>query len=546
MVSPVGRVAEIRAVFGNRDLRRCELSWVGSIAGEFAYAVVLAVYAYGEGGAEAVGLVWLLRTIPAAAAAPFVALLADRYRRERVLVAANLARAAATAGTVVAVAADAAWAAYGLSVCVAVLSTLFWPAQAALLPSLARTPRELTAANAASTTLEGLGTFVGPALCGALLAVTSVELAFAAVAVLFVASAAPLAAVATPRPERPSGRGTVLAELGGGVRAVTRSGDLRLLVGVYGVWALAQGALTVLVVVVAIEQLDLGEGGVGLLTAAIGVGGIVGAMVALALVTERNLDRSLVAGALVWSLPISVLALVGEPAAAVALLAVLGVGNIVLDTSLLTLLQRAAPEEVHARVFGLVEALWVGAIGVGAASVPLLIELVGDRGALVLAGLVFPVAALASWRQLGRLAPPASAELDLLRRVPFLATLPQPVLERLAGRLERVEVEPGAAVVRLGEPGDRFYLVAGGELTVAVAGVEPRQLGAGDYFGEIALLHDVPRTATVTAATRADLRALGRDDFLAAVTGFRPSAEAAAGAGPARLGPSLASESDGL
>jgi hypothetical protein len=203
---------------------------------------------------------------------------------------------------------------------------------------------------------------------------------------------------------------------------------------------------------------------------------------------------------------------------------VLGVGNIVLDTSLLTLLQRAAPEDVHARVFGLVEALWVGAIGLGAVAVPLLIELVGNRGALVVSGLVFPVVAVASWRRLARLAPPPSRELGLLRRVPFLATLPQPVLERLASQLGRVEVGPGTAVVRVGEAGDRFYLVAEGELAVDVAGAEPRRLGPGDYFGEIALLHDVPRTATVTALAKTELRALERDDFLSAVSGFRPSA----------------------
>lgn len=522
----MGRLAEIRAVFANRDLRRCELAWVGSIAGEFAYAVVLAVYAYREGGVAAVGLLWLLRTIPAAAAAPFVALLADLYRQERVLLAANLVRGGATLATLGAVALDAPWAVYGLSVLVAVVSTLFWPAQAALLPSLARTPGELTAANAASTTLEGLGTFLGPALCGALLALAGVEVAFAAVAAVFVASAWPLVGVSTRRRRDEGAHADVLGELGAGLRAVAGDGDLRLLVGLYGVWALAQGALTVLVVVSAIEVLDLGEGGVGLLTAAIGLGGVAGAVVALAVVTERNLARSLVAGALVWSLPISLLALSGEPVAAVALLAVLGVGNIVLDTSLLTLLQRATPEAVHARVFGLVESLWVGAIGLGAAAVPVLVELVGNRGALAASGLVLPVVALTAWRRLARLAPPPSRELGLLRGVPFLAGLPQPAMERLASRLQLVTVQPATAVVRVGEAGDRFYVVADGELRVDAAGTDPRQLRQGDFFGEIALLHDVPRTATVTAVVPTELLALERDDFLAAVSRFRSGAAA--------------------
>jgi MFS family permease len=490
----VGRLAEVRAVFGNRALRRCELAWVASIAGEFAYAVVLAVYAYRDGGAAAVGAVWLVRTIPAAVAAPFLSLVADRYRRERVLMAAGVVRAAATAATLAAVALDAPWAAYGFAVLVAVVSTLSWPAQAALLPSLARTPGELTAANAASTSLEGLGTFLGPALCGALLAATSVEAAFAAVAFVFLTSALPLAGVSTPRRSREAESGAVLLEFAGGVRAVAGDRDVRLLV-----------------------SLDIGEGGVGLLNATIGVGGVAGAALALALVTERTVHRTLLVGAFVWSLPISLLAATGEPVVAVALLAVLGVGNIVLDTSLLTLLQRAAPEEVQARVFGLVEALWVGAIGLGAAAVSVLIDLVGDRGALVVSGLVLPAVALAAWPRLAGLAPPASRELGLLRRVPFLAALSQPALEALAARLERLTVQPSSAVVRVGDVGDRFYVVADGELEVDLHGAVPRTLAAGDYFGEIALLHDVPRTATVTARTAALVLALERDDFLAAV-----------------------------
>jgi MFS family permease len=513
----VGRLAEVRAVFGNRALRRCELAWVASIAGEFAYAVVLAVYAYRDGGAAAVGAVWLVRTIPAAVAAPFLSLVADRYRRERVLMAAGVVRAAATAATLAAVALDAPWAAYGFAVLVAVVSTLSWPAQAALLPSLARTPGELTAANAASTSLEGLGTFLGPALCGALLAATSVEAAFAAVALVFLTSALPLAGVSTPRRSREAESGAVLLEFAGGVRAVAGDRDVRLLVSLFTVWALAQGGLAVLIVVAAIEMLDIGEGGVGLLNATIGVGGVAGAALALALVTERTVHRTLLVGAFVWSLPISLLAATGEPVVAVALLAVLGVGNIVLDTSLLTLLQRAAPEEVQARVFGLVEALWVGAIGLGAAAVSVLIDLVGDRGALVVSGLVLPAVALAAWPRLAGLAPPASRELGLLRRVPFLAALSQPALEALAARLERLTVQPSSAVVRVGDVGDRFYVVADGELEVDLPGAVPRTLAAGDYFGEIALLHDVPRTATVTARTAALVLALERDDFLAAV-----------------------------
>jgi MFS family permease len=151
-------LAALRAVLASPALRRLQLAWLGSIAGEFSYSVALSVYAYRQGGAAAVGLVWLLRMVPAAIGAPYAALLGDRYRRERVVLAANVVRTAATAATALAILAGASAAiVYALGILVALLSTIFWPAQAALLPSVARTPAELTAANTASTTLEGIG-----------------------------------------------------------------------------------------------------------------------------------------------------------------------------------------------------------------------------------------------------------------------------------------------------------------------------------------------------------------------------------------------------
>jgi MFS family permease len=194
-------LAALGAVFASPQLRRLMLAWLGSIAGEFSFSVALSVYAYRQGGAEAVGVVWLLRMVPAALFAPFGALLGDRHRREWVMLAANLVRAAATGAAALAVLADLPAAlVYALGIVVALLSTIFWPAQAALLPALARTPGELTAANAASTTLEGLGSFAGPGLCGVLLAATSVEVALAATAAVFAVAALGLTRVHGPEP----------------------------------------------------------------------------------------------------------------------------------------------------------------------------------------------------------------------------------------------------------------------------------------------------------------------------------------------------------
>jgi CRP-like cAMP-binding protein len=119
------------------------------------------------------------------------------------------------------------------------------------------------------------------------------------------------------------------------------------------------------------------------------------------------------------------------------------------------------------------------------------------------------------------------AELELLRRLPVFAPLPPVALEQVATHLSRVHFRAGDAVFRQGDHGDSFYVVVDGEVMVAPTGRPAVTLGPGDSFGEIALLRDVPRTATVIARTDAELLALERDVFIAAVTGHAPSAEAA-------------------
>ncbi|TMJ93841.1 MAG: hypothetical protein E6G67_11245, partial [Actinobacteria bacterium] len=92
-----------RDVFRNPGLRRVELAFAGSELGDWGWTIALAVYAYGAGGAAAVGVLGLIKTLPAAVAAPFASFFADRFRRERVMFATDLARAAALVGATVAV-----------------------------------------------------------------------------------------------------------------------------------------------------------------------------------------------------------------------------------------------------------------------------------------------------------------------------------------------------------------------------------------------------------------------------------------------------------
>jgi MFS family permease len=529
------------AVFHNEDLRRLELAWSGSIIGQWGYEVALAVFAYRAGGATAVGLVALVRLLPAAIVAPFAALLGDRFHRKRIMVAADLARVCAMAGAAAAVFAGApAVTVYALAAIAAVTGTAFGPAQSALLPSLARSPEELTAANATSTTLESVGFFVGPALGGLLLAFTSVGAVFTLAAALFLWSALVLSRIGSDSRGGPGIEGdSILREALAGFRAIAAERRLRLLVGLYGAQTLAAGILRVLLVVTALQVLDLGPSGVGFLNSAVGIGALAGMLVMLTLIGTSRLAAVFRLGILLWGVPLALLGIWPSVAAALVLLGILGVGNTLVDVAGLTLLQRAAPDEVRARVFGVLESVFLGTIAIGAILAPLLTSALGARGALVAAGGGLSVLVLLFWRPLSAADATAAvpeSTLALLRGIPIFAPLPPVTLEQLASRLLRVHVPAGEIIFRQGDPGDRFYVIGEGEVEIAPDGGPPKTLGRGAYFGEIALLRDVPRTATVTTRTGVELYLLERDVFIAAVTGHAPSAEAADAVIATRLG----------
>jgi MFS family permease len=520
------------AVFANPDLRRVELAWGGSVVGQWGYEVALAVFAYRAGGAIAVGLVALARLLPAAVVAPFAALLGDRFRRKRIMVAADLARVCTTGAAAAAVFAGApAVVVYALAVLTALASTAFGPAQSAVLPSLARSPEELTAANATSATLESVGFFLGPALGGVLLAVTSVGAVFAATAGLFLWSALVLSRIATDSRGDPGAEvESIGREALAGFRAILGERRLRLVVGLYGAQTLIAGIMRVLVVVTALRILDLGPSGVGFLNSADGVGALAGVLVLLGVITTGRLSGVFGLGILMWGVPLIVLGLWPNVPLALLCFGVIGVGNVLVDVAGLTLLQRTAPDKVRARVFGVFESVFLATIGIGAILAPLLIAAFGPRGALIAAGCGLSVVVLLFWRRLATVDVPAlvpERELALLRDIPIFAPLPPVTLEQLASHLSHVRVAAGDVVFRKGEDGDRFYVVEKGEVTVEPEGRPAVTLGRGGYFGEIALLRDVPRTATVTARTDVELWALERDIFIAAVTGHAPSAEAA-------------------
>jgi MFS family permease len=523
----------LRDVGRNRNLRRLELAALFSSAGDWAASVALAVYAYRHGGAAAVGLIALARFGPSAVLAPFLAILADRFDRIRVMVTADLVRLVLLALAALAVAADAAPVlVYGCLIVVALVSPAFAPARAAITPSLATTPEELTAANVVSTTIESSAAFIGPAVGGVLVAVLDPGAVFAIDAATFAWSALLIAGVArVPKAAPEDGHERERIAVLDGFRAILGDARLRVLVGLYTAQTLVCGFLNVFNVVVAIELLRGGPGTLGALDAASGVGGILGTAAAAALVGSR-LSRGFALGLVFWSAPLIVVGLAPNRTLALVAMGVLGVANTVVDVAAYTLLQRAVPEDVLGRAFGVVEGLFLGSIGLGAALAPVLLNAMPTRVALVLVGSLLPVLAVVTWSRLAAIdaEAPTPASLAVLRGVPFLAVLPGAALERLASLTVDVAFRAGDVIIREGDVGDRFYVVASG-----VVEINGAQYGPGESFGEIALLRDVPRTATVTATADGVVVALDREPFVAAVTGSDDASRAAEAIVGARL-----------
>jgi MFS family permease len=534
-------------VFRNRNLRRLELGWAGSIFGAWAYTVAIYVYTYHHGGATAVGVIAALRWIAAGVVAPFAGVLGDRFDRRLVMISSDLVRGSLIVIAAVAISAGApAIVVYVLSIVITVSATPFRPAEAALTPSLSRTPEELTAANVVSSTIESLALFGGPALGGLLLAATSTVTVFIATAACHVWSAVLVSLVQSPtaaeEPQESPEEEGIGGELLGGFRTIIRDSRLRLLVGLDGAQSFADGMLNVLIVVISLQLLE-NQAAVGYLNSAIGIGGVLGALLTAALVARARLATDFALGIVIWGVPVVLVAVWTSLTFALLMLGVLGIANTLIDVSGTTLIQRSTPEAVVSRVFGVIGSVGLIAVALGALVAPALIALVGSRGTLLVTGLLLPAVALPSWRALTRIdretALP-SERLPLLRAIPIFSPLPEPILERLASELVQTDVSAGTTIFRSGDEGDRFYVIHEGSVEVRVDSAKPVELGRGEFFGEIALLRDVPRTATVTAVTDTRLYALNWDAFVPAVTGYAPSRRAADAVIGTRLGPAHA------
>jgi len=518
-------VAAVREALANDGIRRLELIWSIGIAADAALLVVLLVVVYAQDGAVAAGVLGAVRMGPAVLAGMLAATVVRRFGGRRVLLTLGLVRAAVAAlcGVVIATGLPPIWL-YVLAAASAVAGAPIRPAASTLMPGLARSPGELVAANMAWGTGEGLGTFVGPFAAGLLIAAGQLPLAAGVVAAAFVVTVAIASGLrfehaADAAGGARQGRGI---DIVAGLRAVARRPVLRWsMLGVYG-QVLTRGLLNPLTVVASIELLGMGEAGVGLLGAAVGLGGFVGAVFAVSLTRPGQLVRSQCAALAYWGAPIALIGLIANPVVGLGAMVVTGVANAVYDVAVITIFQRGSTNQERAAVFSVFEGIAGLGLVTGSLLAPVLLAAFGVRGALAVTGAILPVIAVIVYGRIGatdRISVVDEEVVRLVRRVDVFAELPLTAVERLAAGMTPLAASRGQVLVREGEPGDTYVIVASGEVEVTVGGEPMDRLGPGAGFGEIALLRQSPRTATVTALSDMTGYAVDAATFACAVSG---------------------------
>jgi MFS family permease len=525
--------AGVRSVFAralrNHPLRRLEIGYALFFGAEGVVWLALLVYAYRHGGAGSASVMAIVQLVPCALAAPFIGALADHRRPGRVLFVSYILQAVAMAvvGGVIAAGAPV-WTTFVLAPVICLAITASRPAHAALLPSVVRTPEELTAANVLTGWGEGAGGAVAPALAGVLLAVSGPALALASTAVMTLVAACLVAGISGPAP-LPSSR-RVTSQLSANLRTASSDPSTRVLLILHSYYFALVGAVDLLCIILAISVLRLGAGGAGYLNAALGVGVVIAGSVTALLVARPKLSGAMMSGLLVVATALVILGVRPSVAGAFLLIAAIGLGGSVFDVTSRTLLQRAVPSDAVAGVFSLLESIMNAGLAVGVLVVRFAVLAGGYRMALFAPGALGVVLGLVMWRRtraIDEAGDVRQVEIQLLRSIPIFHSLPAPSIEGLAHRLERLAVDPGTVIVREGDPGDRYFAVADGNVAVTLRGRPLAVLGRGDGFGEIALLHAITRTATVTAQTPTLLYALDKESFVLTVTGH-PAVEAAA------------------
>lgn len=529
-----GRVTA--AVGSNAALRRVIVAFFLFNAVEFGTWVAVLLYGYATLGPRSLGLVALVQLIPAAVAAPFMASFADRFDRQRVLAGSYLAQGLSLAAAGAAMLAR--WPPpvvllFATVAAIAIAATR--PAQGALLPSISRTPMELTAANGVAATVEGLGLLGGPLAAAAILVVGApgdvliAGGAGCAAAALLVAGIRranrtdrPALPPASEALEDPAEHVGALA----GLRALRASRDSLLVIALLGLRMVTSGAMDVLFVLLALDVFRSGDSGAAVLSAALGAGTVIGGAATFSLVGRQRLAPAMGLSAALLGAGLAAVTVVSG-AVAPLVIAIAGIGFASADVIGRTILQRVTPDAVLARVLGALEGVGLIGLSLGSVVVPVLVAGVGTPATILAVAALLPVAVAIAWFGLARIDREVRVPLQtlrLLRAALVFAPLPPLQLEWVARRARWLTVEPGDVVIRQGDIGDAYYVLERGRLSISRDGVEQGIANRrGDGFGEIALLYDVRRTATVVAEESSVLVAIDRRDFLEVLTGHEQS-----------------------
>jgi len=545
--------ASLRAPLRHRSYRVLLAGSTVSESGDWLYNVALAVYVFDRThSAGWVAAATVFRLVPYVILAPIGGLVADRFDRRVVMIWSDVARAASMGALAAVAAADGPVLLVTLlAFATTAFGTAYQPAMMAVTPDVVGED-DLAAANALNTLVANLTIVVGPAVGAALLAVTSPVFAFTVNALTFLVPAILFAVGLRVRTNvyQPESGATesFVAKFLEGVREVSHSAGARVLAGFLLGAAFVYGAQTVALVLVSDERLGTEARGYGYLLAALGAGGVLAAPLVNRLAAGRRLGPTLLTGLALMALPMAVLCTVHSPVVAAGLMVVSGAGGCVVDVLTVTLLQRALPDELRGRVFGLLDSAIVLAILAGSLVVSPLVDAFGLSWMLVIIGAGVSTLALVGVRRTMVLDKAGAAELDLVEPIvellaglPILELAPRPSIEQLARAASVEEVEPGDVVVAQGDPADDLFAVMTGDLEVDVERPDGRRelvatVGSGGFFGEIGLIHSVPRTATVTALTAARLVRVPGGSFLDALSSSPAAWARALEGATARLG----------
>lgn len=549
-------IAAYRTIAGNRNLLKLFAGEFVSNIGDWLYLVALLVIVYRESSDPfLLGVVGGARIIPYVVLSVPAGVVVDRFDRRMVLIVTDIIRGLAMIGLAANTFLDGpVLLTVGIAIFATCFAVFFRPSMGAYMPSLVRNEAELGPANSVYATLSEVTFIIGPAIGGLIIAVTDLGWAFVINAASFLAPVVVLVTLPTNNPraakavavtaddpaENPSGdaagaagasqeapapaAGAPVAVAPVSVRDLLRPvAGLALLDVVSGfLW----GGLSVALVIFAVDRLGVGEDATGYLWAAVGVGGVVGAVASSSLVLRPNLGPAMLVGSAILSAGFVFLGMVENLLPALVAMAVIASGALLAQVVSETVLQRVVPDAIRGRTLGTLQTLSTLTYALGSFLVPVLMTTVGAQIILTVGGLAIMAAAVGTFVVVGphfRRAPAAVAVAETLGRVarlPLFTGVSPSALEVALQRLQGVPVTAGTVVIREGEPADRFYIIESGRF--AVDQKDPgtglprrlRVMGPDEVFGELGLMHGAPRSATVTAESDGRLLALDGPDFL--------------------------------